>query len=110
MRPALQPVERRQFGRRETRLHGWIMIEGRPRMAVVVRNVSEGGALLECQVPRSLPFHFSLVIECKGFQALCEVRHKTEQQMGVQFVRFDRVVEPIAKWCPELEDAWAGKR
>lgn len=102
--------ERRQFGRRETTLHGWIAVEGRPRIACVVKNVSEGGALLELPVPRGLPFHFNLVIDCKGFQALCEVRHQSETRMGVQFVRFDKVAEPIAKWCPVIEDAWTGTK
>ena len=106
---AVQPMtERRQFGRRKTLLHGWVVVEGRPKMACLVRNVSEGGALLECDVPKGLPFRFSLVIDCKGFQAWCEVRHQTDQWMGVRFVRFDKVEEPITAWSPTLEDAWAG--
>ncbi len=103
-------IERRQFGRRESSLHGWIVAEGRPRIACVVRNVSDGGALLELPVPKGLPFHFSLVIDCKGFQALCEVRHQSDQRMGIQFVRFDKMIEPIAKWCPVVEDAWSGAK
>ena len=103
-------VERREFGRRKTSLHGWVVVEGRPKIACLVRNVSEGGALLECQVPKALPFRFVLVIDSRGFQALCEVRHQTEAWMGVRFVNVDRIAEPIAKWSPELEDAWAGRR
>lgn len=109
MRPPQPTTERRQFGRRKTCLHGWVVVEGRPKIACLVRNVSEGGALLECEVPKGLPFRFSLVIDCKGFQALCEVRHQTDQWMGVRFVHLDRVEEPIAQWSPALEDAWAGK-
>ena len=103
-------VERRQFGRRKTCLHGWLAIEGRPKIACLVRNVSEGGALLECEVPKVLPFRFSLEIDCKGFQAVCEPRHQTQTWVGVRFVRVDKIEEPIAKWSPELEDAWAGKK
>jgi hypothetical protein len=107
--PAPHNVERRQFGRRTTCLHGWVMLEGRPRIPCLVRNVSEGGALLECEVPKMLPFRFSLVIDCKGFQAWCEVRHHTEHWMGVRFVRVDKVEEPITEWSPLIEDQWTGK-
>lgn len=110
MRAAPAFVERREFGRRNTCLHGWLAIEGRPKIACLVRNVSEGGALLECEVPKALPYRFHLIIDCKGFQAWCETRHQTDTWVGVRFVRFDRVEEPIAKWSPELEDAWAGKK
>ena len=103
-------VERRQFGRRTTCLHGWVIIEGRPKIACLVRNVSEGGALLECEVPKVLPFQFQLVIDCKRFQAMCEVRHKSEAWMGVQFVKVEKIEQPIAEWSPLAEDAWAGKR
>ena len=107
---AHQFVERRQFGRRSTCLHGWLAIDGRPKIACLVRNVSDDGALLECDVPKIMPFRFSLIIECKGFQASCEARHQTEKWIGIRFVRFDRVEQPIAQWSPELEDAWAGKK
>jgi hypothetical protein len=103
-------VERRQFGRRNTCLHGWMMLEGRPRIACLVRNVSEGGALLECEVPKVMPYRLGLIIDCKGFEAWCELRHQTERWVGVRFVHFERVQEPIAHWSPEVEDAWAGKK
>ena len=102
-------ADRRQFGRRTTSLHGWVVIEGRPRIACLVRNVSEGGALLECQMPKIIPFQFGLVIDCKGFEATCEARHHTEQWMGVRFVIVKTIEEPIAQWSPVIEDAWAGK-
>ncbi len=110
MRTAQPFVERREFGRRKTCLHGWLAVEGRPKIACLVRNVSEGGALLECEVPKVLPFRFNLIVDCKGFQASCEARHKTETWVGVRFVRVDKIEEPIALWSPELEDAWSGKK
>ena len=102
-------VERRHFGRRVSCLHGWLVMEGRARIACVVRNVSNGGALLECPVPKVLPFRFQLVIDCKGFEATCELRHKGETWMGVQFVRLVKVEQPVTEWSPLLEEAWAGK-
>ena len=104
------PAERRQFGRRKTCLHGWVAFEGRPKFACLVRNVSEGGALLECPVPKLIPYRFRLIIDAKGFEATCEVRHQTDNWMGVRFVTFEKVVEPIVRWSAELEDAWAGGR
>jgi hypothetical protein len=106
--PAALPLERREFGRRTTCLHGWVLIEGRPRIACVVRNVSEGGALIECRVPKELPFQFQLSIDCKGFEATCEIRHKGATWIGVQFVSLVRFEQPIASWSPLTEDAWAG--
>jgi hypothetical protein len=103
-------VERRQFGRRNTAIHGWIMIEGRPKLPTLVRNVSDGGALLEGDVPAWLPFRFQLVIECKGFSAWCEVRHSKERWIGVRFVRVDAEPVPIASWAPHVEDTWTGER
>ena len=102
-------TERRQFGRRSTLLHGWLLVEGRPRIACIIRNVSEGGALVECPVPKVLPFRFQLVIDCKDFEATCEVRHKSETWMGVQFINFVKIHQPITAWSPQLEDAWMGK-
>ena len=103
-------VDRRQFGRRKTCLHGWIILEGRPRLACLVRNVSEGGALLEFEVPKIMPYRFGIKIESKGFEALCETRHKSDTWIGVQFVRFDQVQQPIVQWSLDLEDSWAGGR
>lgn len=103
-------VERRQFGRRKTCLHGWVVVDGRPRRPCLVRNVSEGGALLEFEIPKVMPYRFTLIIDCKGFEAWCETRHTGETWMGVQFVRVDKIEAPIAHWSVEMEDAWAGKR
>jgi hypothetical protein len=103
-------IERRQFGRRTTAIHGWLVIEGRPKIPCLVRNVSEGGALLECEVPAWLPFRFHLLIDCKGFSAWCEVRHSKESWIGVRFERVDAAPIPIASWSPQVEDAWAGGR
>jgi len=102
------PIERRQFGRRHTCLHGWVVREGLPRLACVVRNVSEGGALLEFDVPANMPYWFMLKIDCKGFEAQCETRRQGLTWMGVQFVNLARIEQPIAEWSPLVDDAWRG--
>lgn len=107
--PLDQPfVERRQFGRRATNLHGWILTDGRPRIPCMVKNVSEGGALLELDVPPALPYWFDLVIECKGFQARCEIRHQNEKWVGVRFAVVAKIEKPILEWSAELIDGWGG--
>jgi len=108
----VHPSERRQFGRRTTCIHGWVAIEGRQKLPCLVRNVSEGGALLEFEVPKNMPFMFRLVIDSKGFDAHCEMRHHGPGWMGVQFVRFDKVAAPIRDWVSEVEaqDSWGGRR
>jgi hypothetical protein len=100
--------DRREFGRRNSLLHGWLVMEGRPRISVLVRNVSEGGALLECPVPKSMPFRFQLIIESKGFEATCEARHQSETWIGVSFVELAKVEEPIAHWSALVEYSWTG--
>ncbi|NJM55038.1 MAG: PilZ domain-containing protein [Verrucomicrobiae bacterium] len=102
------PNERRQFGRRHTCLHGWVLREGLPRLACVVRNVSEGGALLEFEVPPNMPYWFMLRIDCKGFEARCETRRQGLTWMGVQFVKVARIEQPIAEWSALVDDAWRG--
>jgi hypothetical protein len=101
--------ERRQFGRRETCIHAWILVEGRPRTACVVRNVSEGGALLELEVPAWMPFRFLLDVEAKRFRSQCEIRHKGAHGLGVTFVKVLEAPVPISSWSPQIQDAWAGK-
>ena len=76
---------RRQFGRRQSNVHGWIKAPGRPAMPCVVRNLSEKGALLECEAPRLLPFRFELVMASSGVHYACEVRHCLDRAVGVTF-------------------------
>jgi hypothetical protein len=103
-------AERRQFGRRRTFLHGWIKLQGRAPVACVVRDFSEGGALLEVPENTWLPFRFSLAIESERFSAECEIRHQRESNIGVCFVQ--RTVEPIAATRTGSDDvgSWYGKQ
>jgi hypothetical protein len=83
-------IERRQFGRRETNLHAFILIRGRPRMPCRVRNVSYGGVLVEPCAGDNLdwlPTEFRLVIEAYDFEADCEIRHKGAHGIGVRFLK-----------------------
>lgn len=78
--------ERRQFGRRLTHVHAVILARGRPAEPCVMRDVSEGGALLEVRYPRLLPSRFRLVAEAVGFEADCEIAHRSHDTAGVRFI------------------------
>ena len=82
----VKQVERRQFGRRESAIHAVAMVGGKPPAHCIVRNYSERGALLEFQEPFVPSFRFRLLIEAKGVDVLCEVRHQGQHGVGVLFV------------------------
>ncbi len=78
--------DRRQFGRRQSFLHGWIKLPGRPAVTCTLRNISIGGALLVFDQPQGLPYGFLLTIEGTGQVFGCEIRHHYGDRVGVQFV------------------------
>jgi methyl-accepting chemotaxis protein len=79
-------MERRQFGRRQTYQHGIISLRGRPPLRCVMRDVSDGGAMLEVGQPEWVPARFRLVIEATGLECDCEVVHRTGAGVGVRFL------------------------
>jgi hypothetical protein len=85
-------AERRQFGRRQTCLHGMIVARGRPREPCVMRNISSGGALLEVGRPFLLPHRFRLHIEVNGLDVECEIAHRDENVVGVRFIGAPAVI------------------
>lgn len=100
--------ERRQFGRRQTALHAWIRIPGRPPLACVVRNISVNGALLELDVPEWMPYAFQLVIDSGRFEVDCELRHKGTSACGVMFVHEAAEQQPVPRHVPLDTWAWTG--
>ncbi|HMN38666.1 MAG TPA: PilZ domain-containing protein [Hyphomicrobium sp.] len=79
-------TDKRQFGRRQTQIRAWIRVAGRPPVPCTVRNLSEGGALLDCDDDVWLPFSFRLVTHDQAIDKVCEIRHQTGPRIGVQFV------------------------
>lgn len=79
------PQERRAFGRRESCVRAVLHVAGRPSVHCIVRNYSEGGALLELaeEVITSKPVR--LVVDLLGFETVCEIRHTRGNMMGVRF-------------------------
>ena len=78
--------ERRQFGRRESCLHGVCIIPGRDPVHCIVRNLSSAGALLELSQRITVPFNVRLRIDSKRMDVPCEVRHHGHHGIGVTFV------------------------
>lgn len=67
--------------------NGMIRMPGRRPLPCVVQELSQGGAVLHCEVPRSLPYQFQLVIEATKTLFACEARHCDATTIGVRFVK-----------------------
>jgi len=80
------PAEQRAFGRRESRIHAFVKVPGRRPEPCIVRNISEGGALLAFPAPFDPPARFRLTIDAKGIDVNCEVRRRNGLEFGVEFV------------------------
>ena len=94
-----RPPEKRQFGRRSTLWHAWIVTNGKQRLPCCVRNVSDGGALLELEVPAWLPDKFILVIEERNLTIRCDLRHRGKHGVGIAYedINDGRVLLEICK-------------
>lgn len=96
--------EKRQFGRRRTLIHAVIVLAKGRQMSCIVRNVSQGGALLEVDEPKHVPLHFRLYVAADQFLADCEVRHRSEHGVGVLFkaIRIGRGGRDTREAAPNL--------
>lgn len=86
-------------------IHAMIVTAKGAQLSCIVRNVSQGGALLEVRDPETLPEHFGLIINSDRFTADCEVRHRTAHGVGVLFteVRIGRGGRDTRDAAPNLE-------
>ena len=85
MKPAINPGDRRAFGRLESNIEA-VAVAGRETVRCIVRNFSEHGALLELDGPFPAAATFKLRIDAKQVEALCEARHRSGSQLGVRFI------------------------
>jgi hypothetical protein len=79
-------AERRAFGRRETAIDANVRI-GHRNYACIIRDISEGGALLEFSEPVDLPSRIWLSWAQSNGEIVCEPRHTRGCRIGVQFAR-----------------------
>jgi hypothetical protein len=109
-KPAHQLKEQRQFGRRQSGAHAWVKVRGRPAIPCVLKNISDGGALLEFVAAEMLPYRFRVTIEAEGVDRDCEIRHQTGNRVGVEFVKTESHVtgggrataEDVADWTSPM--------
>jgi hypothetical protein len=85
MRPNIIRNDKRQFGRRSSYWHAWVIMNGKRRLPCVVLNISKTGALLEFADILPNTSQFRLVIESHDFDVECQVRHIRSQFVGVYF-------------------------
>ncbi len=76
--------ERRAFGRRSTDMPARVRAAGIAQQSCTIRDISEGGALLEFASPPELLPRVWLCLS-DGTDVLCDVRHARGNRVGVQF-------------------------
>lgn len=96
--------DKRQFGRRRTVIHAVVVLPKGGQLACIVRNISQGGALLEVEKPQHMPVHFRLIVAEDKFVADCEIRHRSDYAVGVFFkaVRIGRGGTDTREAAPDL--------
>lgn len=82
---AFNTSERRGFGRREVSIAAKLSVPGRGMVPCVVRNISEGGALLVLDGQIKLPANVRLIIDDQSVDVMCEVRRNSFDGLGVRF-------------------------
>jgi hypothetical protein len=106
-------VERRAFGRRETQEHAVVRIAGRPPLRCVIRNISDGGALLDFGQDVWVPVQFRLIWEGTAREELCDIKHQNGPRIGVSFAERQHTsvdrgflsVNDAAPWVAEQHQA-----
>ena len=86
VKPAPSYVERRAFGRRETNIKATVRA-GTSMHVCLIKDLSEGGALLEFENQVTLPSLLWLRWDDVPSEIICEVRRHHGNRAGVQFAR-----------------------
>lgn len=85
--PAAKPEERRAYPRRAVLRGGKLILNhGRNLLDVQVRDLSEGGCRIRTGNPALLPDRFTIRIVGLSGERPCEVRWRSEQELGVRFL------------------------
>jgi hypothetical protein len=75
--------DRREFGRRNSALDGYVRVPLRPPMPCRLVNMSSKGALLDVPAWDHIPQKFKLTIG--NYETECEVKHRERTRIGVHF-------------------------
>jgi hypothetical protein len=79
------PAERRASPRRKV-LRGGQVIQGQTILEVQVRDISEGGCRIWSRHPSAVPDHFTLRIVGVYGERHCEVRWRSDDELGLRFL------------------------
>jgi PilZ domain len=88
---------KRQFERSFVSVKAFVEILGRPRISCYVRNISEGGALIDIIDHVGLPRTFGLQLETSSVVIECELTHATKNNYGVAFKMPEGIVGTAMK-------------
>ena len=103
--------ERRDFGRRTSRIHSWICVRGRPRIPCMMMNVTATGAFLHCIPPSWLPYRFEVGIGSETNLRFCELRRIGLTGVGITFLDAgERTASDRWNTAVVDSDHWTGMR
>ena len=90
-----QPQSDVSLGEERGFWHAKVSFPGLPPIDCIVRDVSEGCALLELPVPSKVTTRLHLHIEEYGVDVECDVRHVSGHHVGVEFVGYSERERPV---------------
>ena len=79
-------AERRTQSRRRTFKAGTIALIGGGVINTTVRNLTDGGAMLEVPTVVGIPDEFNLVIQADQFSGRCKVEWRQATKLSVRFL------------------------
>lgn len=84
------PSERRRFGRRQICKKAFLLLNGGAPVAALVVDISLGGARIQTELAGSLQDVFNLVIPDDDVIYDCQIVHRQQTSVGVEFTRLPR--------------------
>ena len=78
--------ERRNEPRSRVLLPATINVPGRAPIACSIRDLSNGGARLHVRPHTQIPERFDLIVEADGRRFSCQIRHRSDASINVQFL------------------------
>ena len=93
--------DKRKAPRREVQYTAWIARKGEPLEGCVLSDISDKGARLDVENPKTIPDEFMLFLSSTGTpRRKCNVAWRTDTQIGV---KFDEPLPQKPKRNPTLE-------
>ena len=87
--------DQRQFGRRKVLKGAQIILPSGNKLACFVVDISENGAGIRLPATQMLSGDFELLIEPDDVIVLCRIVHRTNDIVGVEYLRSPRIASRI---------------